>query len=58
MHELDEARLRIKALERSLEMITHNAAVLTKTWVSVHPALVDEMHPNTPPSWTAPPEEY
>ena len=30
MHELDDTRLRIKALERSLEMITHNAAVLTE----------------------------
>ena len=58
MHELDDTRLRIKALERSLEMITHNVAVLTKTLVSVHPDLVDEMHPNTPPSWISPPEEY
>ena len=58
LHELDDTRLRIKALERSLEMMTHNAAVLTKTLVSVHPNLVDELHPNTPPSWTSPPEEY
>ena len=58
MHELDETRRRTNALERSLEMITHNAAVLTKTLVSVHPDLVEEMHPNTPPSWTSPPEEY
>ena len=58
MHELDGTRLQIKALERSLEMMTHNAAVLTKTLVTVHPDLVDELHPNTPQSWTSPPEEY
>ena len=58
MHELDGTRLQIKALERSLEMMTHNAAVLTKTLVTVHPDLVDELRPNTPQSWTSPPEEY
>ena len=58
MHELDGARLRIAALERSSEMVNHNLAVLTKTLVAVNPALVDELHPDTPPSWTTIPEEY
>jgi hypothetical protein len=58
MHELDGTRLRLKALERSMEMMTHNAAVLTKTLVSVHPDLVDDLHPSTPQSWTSLPEEY
>ena len=58
MHEMDGARLRIAALERSLEMVNHNLAVVTKTLAAVNPALVEELHPITPQSWTPGPEEY
>ena len=58
MHEMDGARLRIADLERSLEMVNHNLAVVTKTLAEVNPALVEELHPNTPQSWTPGPEEY
>ena len=58
MHELEGARLRVATLERSSEMLTHNLAVMTQTLVAVNPALVDELHPDTPPSWTSIPEEY
>ena len=58
MHELDVARMRIATLERSSEMLTHNLAAMTRTLVAVNPALTDELHPDTPPSWTSIPEEY
>ena len=58
MNELDGIRSQLKSLQRSMDMMLHNSAVLTKTLVTVHPDLVDELHPETPGSWTAPLEEY
>ena len=59
MHELDGVRSQLKSLQRSMDMMVHNSAVLTKTLVTVNPDLVDELHPDTPGSWTSPPpEEY
>jgi hypothetical protein len=34
-------------------MVVHNAAVLTKELVAVNDDIIDDLHPETPGSWTA-----
>lgn len=57
MHELDGVRSQLKTLQHSMDMLVHNSAVLTKALVTVNEDLADELHPDTPGSWTSPPDK-
>lgn len=47
MHELEGVRSQLKTLQRTMGMLVHNTAVLSKALVAVNEDLVDELHPET-----------
>ena len=57
-HELDGIRTEIRALRHTMDMVVHNAAVLTKELVAVNEDIIDDLHPETPGSWTATLQEF
>jgi len=41
-----------------MDMVVHNAAVLTKELVAVNESIINDLHPETPGSWTATFQEF